>query len=225
MSKNVVATFAIPNEKGGPAYLRQTVPNLEAYADRIGASFICLNRCAEHERKPWPSLFYAKFAVYDAAYNQGFDRVLYVDADVLISTDAPNVFDKFAAGKVWAKKDVKPTRDKFIEWTRAIPDAPQIADDFPHVNAGVILTDVALLNKFTTWARQNVTDAYGAEQNLLNYWALCNPGVVDFLPDAFNEFGGPDGKPGSFFFHFCSPERKAAIANHANADRFWKVKQ
>lgn len=68
---------------------RHTVPAMEAYSNRIGAAFIVLKKSVLSESHFRAS--YEKLRIRDLL--DSYDRVLFVDADVLILPSAGNVFD------------------------------------------------------------------------------------------------------------------------------------
>jgi len=65
---------------------KTTHPTLKAYADRIGADFFVWT---ETGRRPVPAYKKLDVGVMLGAY----DRVLYIDTDIIIRPDAPNIFD------------------------------------------------------------------------------------------------------------------------------------
>ena len=73
----------------GEYFLRMaalTHPTLRAYAERIGADFIHWSDTSGHAIPEYKKLDVA--GLLDI-----YDRVLYVDTDVIIRDDAPDVFD------------------------------------------------------------------------------------------------------------------------------------
>lgn len=78
------------------AISRQTRPFLEAYAARVGADFITI----ELSKSLGPTPHFEKYQLRDLL--DSYERVLYVDADVLVVPDAPDLFrivppDEFGA--------------------------------------------------------------------------------------------------------------------------------
>lgn len=69
-----------------------TGPSQKAYADRIGAQYLCL----QDKTQDWG--FGEKFRAHDFA--QIYDRVLFLDADVLVLPTCPDLFDLVPAGSV-----------------------------------------------------------------------------------------------------------------------------
>jgi len=64
-----------------------THPTIEAYATKIGADFVVIN-----EKKISKKFFhYEKFQLYD--YFKKYDRIIYMDTDLIVRPDTPNLFD------------------------------------------------------------------------------------------------------------------------------------
>lgn len=64
-----------------------THPSIKAYADKIGADFLVIN-----ERKISKKyLHYEKFQLHDMF--KDYHRIIYVDTDIIIRPDCPNLFD------------------------------------------------------------------------------------------------------------------------------------
>lgn len=84
--KTAVATIAVGNHQ----QLHQlTEPRMQEYAASIGAQYFCMR--GSFHRLP----HFAKFELFGKLLDRGFDRVLYVDADVYIRQTAPNIFDTY----------------------------------------------------------------------------------------------------------------------------------
>ena len=66
---------------------RLTHPSLRAYASRIGAEFLSIEKqTISHTSPHWE-----KFRIYD--FLKYYDRILYMDTDLIIRDDCPNLFD------------------------------------------------------------------------------------------------------------------------------------
>lgn len=72
-----------------------THPTIKAYADRVGADFVVMRDFGRHK---FPG--YQKLEIGPLLYTKRYDRVLYVDTDILIRDDAPNLFDLVPAEQV-----------------------------------------------------------------------------------------------------------------------------
>jgi hypothetical protein len=63
-------------------------PFFEAYADKCGADLLVLENLPDH----LPSPHWAKFSIHELLKKQ-YDRIAFIDADILIRPDSPNIFD------------------------------------------------------------------------------------------------------------------------------------
>lgn len=82
---NLVLTLAV-----GDTYQKiaqRTHPFIKAYADRIGAHFMSIDETSIAQTSP----HWEKFVMYDL-FNK-YERILYLDTDLLIRDDCPNLFD------------------------------------------------------------------------------------------------------------------------------------
>ncbi len=99
MSKKLVLTIAM-----GAAYKsisKLTQPSLKAYAKKIGAEFFCINDQKISKTTP----HWEKFQIYEML--DTFDRILYVDTDILIRSDCPDLFEEVPEGKLGMFNEAK----------------------------------------------------------------------------------------------------------------------
>lgn len=82
---NALLTIALG--EGYAKILELTGPRLKAYADRIGAKFI--NHNIRRLYKTYPH--YEKFIIGEML--QEYERIIFIDADVLISSNCPNLLE------------------------------------------------------------------------------------------------------------------------------------
>lgn len=81
--KNAVVTISIGEFHERLALT--THPQIRAYADKIGADFIVLKSTG------LPIICYEKFQIRDLL--DKYDRVFYIDSDVIVSPETPNIFE------------------------------------------------------------------------------------------------------------------------------------
>jgi len=96
--KNVIYTIITKNSEG---YANLCVPSIVRYADSISADFFVLNESIASEQYPTNH-----FLIYDSFRhfaNSEYDRMMYVDADVVINKNTPNIFEKFDIG-FWVRQ-------------------------------------------------------------------------------------------------------------------------
>jgi hypothetical protein len=96
MSKRAIITIA----KNLPAWFGECVlPRMEHYAEKCGAELVVI------EPPEWDGLWTLQCT---AKYVQQHDRSLVIDADVVISREAPSIFDAYSSGKVYMANDAEP---------------------------------------------------------------------------------------------------------------------
>jgi hypothetical protein len=83
--KLAIVTVAIGDNYA--ALAKMTHPTLRAYAERIGADFIVIDRTKIAETSP----HYEKFQIYDLL--NVYHRIIYLDTDLIVREDCPNLFD------------------------------------------------------------------------------------------------------------------------------------
>ena len=85
LKNNLVLTIAIGDFYNEVS--KYTIPTIKAYANKFGADFLCIT---DGDTK-YASQKWKKFSIYELLDN--YKRILYVDIDILIRDDAPNIFD------------------------------------------------------------------------------------------------------------------------------------
>ena len=83
--KLLVLTIAIGAQYKKLAKL--THPSLKKYANRVGGEFLCINKERISETTP----HWEKFQIYNLL--EKYDRILYLDTDIIVRDDCPNLFD------------------------------------------------------------------------------------------------------------------------------------
>jgi hypothetical protein len=82
--RRAVVTLAVGDSLGELAAL--TVPSQQAYAQRLGADYLVIRKLVIDSVAP----FYEIFQLHD--FFDTYDRILYLDLDVLVRNDCPNLF-------------------------------------------------------------------------------------------------------------------------------------
>ena len=105
--KRLIITVAI-GEGIRPFFETVSKPRFEAYAEKCGADFKALTTGGldvngNEVMQPWWGL--EKMRVGLPAHTDGYDQILFVDADVIIQDFAPNIFDGHQMGKVGIQND------------------------------------------------------------------------------------------------------------------------
>jgi len=191
--RRAVVTLAIG--RGGRELLDLSGPFMERYAARIGVEFIAITERRIRHRLQWRkgrvNLHLEKFQLGDLL--DRFERILYLDADILVSPAAPDFFDMAAPGELGVVTDA----GEEIAWKRAEEMAAIAAKRGalkdpapPYFNAGVLLLSRAHreLLRFDSaklvpgrWPDQTYLNYESALQNLPRRY--LDP-RANFLPEA-----------------------------------------
>jgi hypothetical protein len=119
-----------------------TEPTVKKYAERIGADFYS---CKETTQ----SLAQTKYNLLFQARHGGYEKVLLLDADVLIRRGIPNIFDHYEN----ALFNELPYKNKEDTWTivngMKRSGHTEFADENPFYNMGVILLNSEGLEKLS----------------------------------------------------------------------------
>ena len=95
-SKSAVITIGVGER--GQEMLAISEPGIEAYARRIGADYVAIRE----SHCPWQ--FAEKFLCAD--YLRVYDRIIYLDADIIVRSTAPNLFAVVPADMVGIQNDL-----------------------------------------------------------------------------------------------------------------------
>jgi len=132
MKRLAIITLAIGD--GIRELAQLTHPRMKSYADSIGADFIVLN-----ERKfPTDIICYEKLQIADLLV--GYDRICYVDTDVLISPFAPSIFEQVPEDRVGLFEEGQILdRKQALEKAKADGWGDWICEANHYFNAGVFV--------------------------------------------------------------------------------------
>lgn len=115
-----------------------TIPTFRRYAEKVGADLVELPRGHGH-------ILLDKFGVKNLL--DQYDQVLYVDADIIIRDDCPNLFDLVPNGKFAAHNEINRIDDikrDLLDHRRRVAAENQLdinIDDEVYFNMGVFLVD------------------------------------------------------------------------------------
>lgn len=227
---NLVLTQA----SGSFSVLRPIVyPNFKAYAKRVGADFESIEDC---RRPDCPLLEKLRIGEYLGAY----DRVLFLDGDLLVRPDCPNLFglvppghyaayDEGAACRVTFEIEARIDAVNGIARFFGLP-APQWPPKFSYLNSGVILVDRCHKPIFGQPCPEPVPNPTGhnvcAEQNYLNYMVMRHKAKVWHLPVCFNQMpwnNTTDHLDCSYIVHFAGMgTAESRVKPMAEAIRHWR---
>ncbi len=197
-------------------YWKQTVPLMERYARKIGADFWLIDeKWMSDEKSP----ILLKFKI-NALFAMGYTRVLYLDADIIVKPDAPNIFDYVEPGTlgVFDESSIMETtipRKKTWENMVAFWNKNWGKKDVPYpgyfFNAGMMVVEPSC-NPFVpredgiyceqnniTWDQDYINVvAAGMPKTFLD-WKWNRMGIEQ----AHKYFGNRDMLKDSYFAHYC----------------------
>jgi lipopolysaccharide biosynthesis glycosyltransferase len=169
-------------------YLPFTMPLMQAYAARIGADFV--HELSERKRK-YP--LFGKFCV--GKLLEKYDRILFLDCDILVRPDAPDIFaivpdHRFAALNEgsWCNAEELMARQERLE--RAAQAFSLPLNDFDmtrhYFNGGVFLACREHQYLFNMPSEHPFMSEVTAEQNVLNLRLRAGGYPTYNLPSCFN---------------------------------------
>ncbi len=108
--KRAVVTVTIGRKSESIAKL--THPIMQRYADRIRSDFVVIRDKVVNSKYPQ----FEKFQLYDLL--QAYERIVYLDTDIIVMPDCPDLFDAVPRGKFGAffDSEVKDNDADIPEW-------------------------------------------------------------------------------------------------------------
>jgi lipopolysaccharide biosynthesis glycosyltransferase len=199
---NAVITVTIGEEFHRIAAI--THPLIAFYARRIGADFVVLQGAAS---QPW----FEKFRLYD--FLGLYERVLFLDTDVIVQPTCPNLFDRVPAERfgAWlASRHYSRFDPQIARIQQVLPDLGWRGDYF---NSGVMVVSRCHRDAFSKSIEYE--DEY-PDQTLLNYRVQRLRYPIEDIGYRFNHTRLVDGGAGRFASHIIhyagvGPDRAAAI--------------
>lgn len=131
MSKNLVLTIAV-----GEVYQKMaklTHPSLKKYAKKIGADFLSIDKSSSS------SPHWEKFQIH-ALLNK-YERILYLDTDILVREDCPNLFDIVPADQLGLFNEMPFTPNRQFSLVESCKDYGIILKNWngKYFNSGVMV--------------------------------------------------------------------------------------
>jgi lipopolysaccharide biosynthesis glycosyltransferase len=171
------------------AFCEYTVPLMQAYADNVGADF---RYEKSEERTEYP--LFDKYKMYDLLNTN--DRILFLDCDILVRSDAPNLFNLVPEGHFAALNegsqldDLEKLRIRATQLYEAGAafgyNASHIDVSSRYFNAGVMLVDKSHRDLFKMPEPNAYMSANMTEQSLLNLRLHATKTKTYSLPLCFN---------------------------------------
>ena len=192
-----------------------THPSIKIYADKIGAEFIVLNK--QSQLSPTPH--FEKFQLYYLLNK--YDRIIYLDTDLILRKDCPNLFDIVPESKFGAFNE-----GAFCERAQAFQMAQQQHKIFirnwngKYFNSGVMV--ISRMHKFLFKLPEN-TDLNFYEQSYLNLMLHSNQVEIFDLDSNFNRMSCIDSKTGlhrlnSYIVHYAGAPDSMDVNQIIRAD-------
>lgn len=198
MDKIAIVTISIGDFYSKMAEI--THPNIKSYADKIGADFITLTDIGSHSLP-----HYRKLDI--AALLDKYDRILYIDTDILVRDDTPNLFDIVPNDSLGIFEEGKYHKDRIAQFKNFCLETGY---DFSRWKGKYYNTGVMLLSK----QHKNILDApeneveHFFEQSYLNAMIDYRDVKVFELDYKFNRMPWfdqiiPDERYDSYFIHYA----------------------
>lgn len=202
MEKRAIVTFCYG--EGFKEVSAITYPRIKAYAKKCNADFIEI----EPNQIAFPNMMWNKHYIYGLFENKKYDRILWLDADILISKHAPNIFDTFRDDFIGMLNEAKyfPERIKQKFWYFGALDSSVnlwSIDDF-YFNAGVMLVPRKYASLFCMPLK--FIDSPMHEQDHFNFLINVCGMTVNDIEYKWNHLNGikePD-RQDSYFIHFSN---------------------
>ncbi len=173
--KRLISVMVIGKGKGNGASRKIwdiCLPTIKSYADRVGADFRIYSE--EKPKFDGTSFFMQKLGQWD--YLKEYDRLLCLDADIMIVPDAPDVFETFNEPGVFYGMDGSYTdRAHIIQPYIDKHGIPMPTGSYPprprHINGGMWLLDRECNLQYDL---ADYIPCKGYEENFVNYMFLKN---------------------------------------------------
>jgi lipopolysaccharide biosynthesis glycosyltransferase len=170
MNKSAIFTIAINDLD----YFKYTLPTIHRYAEKTGSDFIEL----EKKAIDFYDLNYEKYYLIELLNK--YERVLHLDADVIVTPNARNIFKLYPdENKVYAYNENGigvMNRDSFVEDVRPCGMNWHKANGrYIYFNAGVVLLSGTHKSIFDDYKTIPIDRSVGlSSQTLLNYFVAKN---------------------------------------------------
>lgn len=158
--KNAIVTITIGEQYEEIAKL--THPSIKAYAERIGAEFIVLREEAKYPH-------WQKFRLFELLIR--FERIIYLDTDLIIRDDCPNLFNEVPSDKLGIFEEGKfSPRGGYLQKAMEIYDMQLENWEDVYHNTGVMVVSRyhAQLFNYAPTEKEMKPDIFLGEQTFLN---------------------------------------------------------
>lgn len=203
-------------------WVRVTEPSVALYAERHGLDVVNLRSekldlSVLKWRRRFRNLHLEKFQLHDLLVH--YERVLYLDADVLIHPEAPNIFEQVSTGAIGVVNEQlgaeAPKREQEWHWMQRRLGALD-ATPGRYFNAGMMVASQTHRPLFA-YKNRNFAAGRWPDQNSLNYYAHRLRLSVEWLGPEWNcmpvfpAFHQPEQRRKAWFIHYAGEPAKAAL--------------
>lgn len=214
MEKRAIVTIAI----GDIPYFKYTKELQEIYATRCNAEYIILKDSTLNNR---PN--YEKWRC--SSILEHYDRVLYLDADVMPTAKSPNIFEQHPEG-FWAVNEMHEARSPFEK--KLERDFGVLSDmygkvewDGKYFNSGVMLIGQDCWRMFSDLKHIISGDIMFTDQTRLNYLLKRHNIEFNELDPKWNAFHSMRAiynieLDDAYFLHFYKGDRDEELLKHAH---------
>jgi len=174
---HLVLTLAI-GEESEQLYALSS-DSIQSYARKIGADFACIHQNIFLD--PIPA-HYNKLKIGD--YLEIYDRILYLDCDLIVKPNTPNIFDLVPIDAIGVMNE-----SNFSDYSQEIFDIKNVFGqldgwDLDYFNSGVIVVSKVHSELFETPEKIFPSNFY--EQTYLNWRAQALNYKFSYIPEEFN---------------------------------------
>lgn len=219
-------------------YAERTLALMQRWAEREGWDFHVIDEWKIRYNPNWPRRRYGaqleKFQLWD--YLGRYDRVLYLDADIVVHPAAPNPFSLVppqSLGGVWDDTDDSAWKreEELANLARrhgALPHPERTGPRF--LNTGMLVMGKAHRDLWTFDKKAFIRGRW-PEQSLLNYRLLRSETRIAPLPEEFNfmplhadRFVQDERRRASYLVHYAGQPAKPLLeADLPIFEAAWKV--
>ncbi len=208
--KKAIFTIMIGNDPSYPLVYQ----SFEKYAKRVGADLIRVTEFSKHNTILSQGHLQRHAAWFEKTQMgnllKKYDRVLYLDADIIISPNAPDIFEKYTdrTCMYMLNEGLHADRSKTIEQITAILPLNKLWPEKSYYNIGVML----MSRESNLFEHVNIEDLLKLpgkvsmyEQTYFNYLIVRNNLKAESLSPDFNrmELFGKDNYLKAYFIHYA----------------------
>lgn len=162
-TRNAVITINIGTAMKKMADL--TIPTMRAYAERIGADFIVMDKVPDTYQFADYSAYWAKFVLRD--YLATYNRIIYLDLDTTVTPNCPNLFELVPENAFGALFEDDFAIDQSEEITLMQQKYGDIGWHKGYFNVGVMVAGQA--HKAVFELHEDISGSRYPEQSVMNY--------------------------------------------------------